>query len=216
MTSGRRTYSEEDKEHAVALYVEIGPAAAEIQTGIAKSTIIKWAKLAGVNGRDASEARATALASAGAIARRVNERKREDAYQKRIDRLSSVAYLAIERELQILVKMDDPKPEHLQMITNARNKAIHDLQLLLGKATSMDISNAQEHQLEMVKMAFHGALVDEGLSSELIGRISAAFAHRIRMAAAGEAPSYGPSPEVVGELEAGRDVIDAEFTVVEA
>jgi transposase-like protein len=48
--NGRRTYTEQQREEALRLYVELGPAETARQMDIPRATISKWAERAGVTG----------------------------------------------------------------------------------------------------------------------------------------------------------------------
>lgn len=81
----RRTYSAEDKERALALYADAGPAEAGRQTGIPKATIRKWAQRAGMTGL--SPVTSQKMQAANAANKVRNENRREAVKEKQLERV---------------------------------------------------------------------------------------------------------------------------------
>jgi transposase-like protein len=117
----RRTYTDDERAAAIALYVEAGPTAVQRELGVPKGTVTAWAKVAGV-GTVRNERMGEAI-----------EAHMLDAKARRaglVDKLVRVADEALDVELAKLAKSD------LRDVVGARTRAIHDLQLLTGAATA--------------------------------------------------------------------------------
>jgi ribosomal protein S6 len=119
----RRSYTAEQRAEARAAYEEHGPREAERQTGIPASTLTKMAKRNGWGTRW--------------LAKAENQAKRAhydaEAFRHRMQELlAEIADTAAKKELSVLA---DEAPS-LEKIVGARTRAIHDLQLLSGGATS--------------------------------------------------------------------------------
>lgn len=119
-TEARRTYTPEQREEALRLYMEHGPAEVERRTGIRCGTVSQWARRAGKTGPRAN------CAAAGAAATRLSWAQRK----------SEVALLAGEEAEKIVRQMLGTE--------NARQKAdlarafavmVDKTQLLDGGAT---------------------------------------------------------------------------------
>lgn len=116
----RRSYTDEDKAAALALYAEQGPAEVERQMGIPKATVCNWGRAAGVETvRNERTAAAVEAVKVDAAARKAGL----------VDKLLRLADAALDVELAKLVGSD------LRDVVGARTRAIHDLQLLSGEAT---------------------------------------------------------------------------------
>jgi transposase-like protein len=116
----RRTYTDEEKANALALYAEQGPTAVQDELGIAKGTVAGWARANGVQTvRNERTAAATEAVVVDAAATRA----------ALAAKLWALADKAIEVELQKLTKAD------LREVVGARTRAIHDAQLLTGEVT---------------------------------------------------------------------------------
>lgn len=93
----RRKYTDAERERAVALYVEQGPCAVEKQMGIAKSTVSRWAKKAGVGTDHAAKTREATEAAA------------EVAAGKRAE----VRVKLLDKALDLMGRMDEEQVEYV-------------------------------------------------------------------------------------------------------
>ena len=117
-------YTDEQKQEALDLYEEHGPAEAERRTGIPKKTIASWGYRSGVQTTAPTKDQIQAANS-----RRMYDY--ETFKQRMTDALSEVAETAVAEELRILVSGE----ASLDKVVGARTRAIHDLQLLGGGPT---------------------------------------------------------------------------------
>lgn len=69
-TDGRRTYTPEQREEALRLYADLGPAETGRQMGIPSNTIRQWARRAGVTGPRAKQVAKAVEASKAAMSER--------------------------------------------------------------------------------------------------------------------------------------------------
>lgn len=131
-TDGRRTYTREQREEALALYVEYGPAEAARRTGINSSTIRVWAKRTGRKSPRADRA------VAGAEAARLSWAQRK----------GEVALLA-GQEAEAIVRQMLATPNARQKAELARAFAVmvDKTQLLEGGVTGrVEVSSAEERE----------------------------------------------------------------------
>lgn len=123
----RRTWTTEQRAQALELYAEHGAAAAARTTGIPSGTVKAWASRRGVQPlhriKNSEGVRA-------AVERR--QRTAEDRRTRLVELLGEIAELGAERELELL----SVESVSLRDVVGARTRAIHDLQLLAGDATS--------------------------------------------------------------------------------
>ena len=142
-------WSDTDRAHALDLlrnHTTLAETAR--QTGIPKRTIADWAKSAGITTTTA-QARAKTEAARAHLALTVEERRAE-----RIEKLNRIADLAADLELDILA--DEERPS-LRDVVGARTRAIHDAELLAGRATSRTESVTQlDAELEELTAALSG------------------------------------------------------------
>lgn len=116
----RRSYTPAQKTEALQLYATDGPTAVQHQLGIAKSTVVSWARANGIRTvRNETNAAAIETIQIDAAARRAAV----------LDRLWRIADEASALELTKLAKAN------LRDIVGARTRAIHDAQLLAGDPT---------------------------------------------------------------------------------
>ena len=141
----RRSYSDEQKAEALALYAEVGAAEAARRTGIKRGTLVSWASRAGVATDAAANLRA---ATEVAI-----ERRRYVAAEFRSQMLDSLAEIATKAAAAELDRIAGSKAS-LHEIVGARTRAIHDLQLLSGDATSRteSVERTPEVDAELAKV----------------------------------------------------------------
>lgn len=171
-----RLYSDEFKEKALQLYAQEGLNAAARQLAIDKKTILRWAELAGTDRREVTLAVSARNREAAAATAAKAERERAEARERIINRLVRLSEGALLREMEIIAK-GDFSTDDLQALTNARMKAIQQLELLEGRATSrMDVG--QERLIEQVVVAFRTAL--EVVPDALRDAVSQAFAGELR------------------------------------
>lgn len=147
----RRRYSKAEREQALALLAELGLAAAHRQTGVPKPTLARWSADAGVTKHSDTERNARQTEAARAARARTVEETRAEL----VELLSAVAVTGAQLELTLLdpshalarerfpyIVDEDTGEAHpmlaarLDQIVGARTRAIHDLNLLTGKATS--------------------------------------------------------------------------------
>lgn len=122
----RRSYTDEQRAEALALYAVHGKAETARLTGIAEGTLGAWASRAGVATVAADVTRAATAVAA--------ERRRyvaEEFRAQMVERLAEIASAASEAELRRIAG----EKATLHEIVGARTRAIHDLQLLSGEAT---------------------------------------------------------------------------------
>lgn len=124
----KRTYTDEQKAEALEAYKEHGPAEAGRRTGISPKTIASWAKRANVK-MDAPLERMRAATEAASTKR---EFEAADFNLRMQLALADIAETAAAKELSILTQGEPT----LEKVVGARTRAIHDLQLLTGAATS--------------------------------------------------------------------------------
>jgi transposase-like protein len=143
----RRTYTADEKAAALALYAEAGPTAVQREMGIPSSTVMSWAKGAGVRTmRNERTASATDAIQADSAKRRANL----------VHKLVRLADEALDVELGKLANSD------LRDVVGARTRAIHDLQLLSGGATARtETVSTVSVDDEVAKLAAELALTPE-------------------------------------------------------
>ena len=88
----KRTYSQAEKEKALAAYVALGPAETARQLGIPKGTLVSWASRAGVQSDAAQKTQAATEAAEAYCAAKRAELKR----------------LLIEKAVDLIERMDEP------------------------------------------------------------------------------------------------------------
>lgn len=140
-TLAKRTYTEAEKTTALALYATDGPTAVAQELGIPASTVVSWAKAAGVRTmRNERTAAAVEALQVDGEARRA----------RLAGRLLDLAEQASELEFDLV------KTAGLRDVVGARTRAIHDHQLLTGQATGRvehaapERTEGQQHELAKV------------------------------------------------------------------
>jgi hypothetical protein len=133
------------------------------------------------------------------------EKDRAEARDRTLNRLIKVADGALVREMELLAKGEFTRDD-LQALTNARQKAIQQIELLEGRATSRVETN-EEIQFAVAAMVscFNRAMeraLELGVSERIEDEIRSRFAFEIRMV-------EDRREEIMLELEAG-DIEDAE------
>ncbi|MBE0467587.1 MAG: hypothetical protein IBX71_10250 [Candidatus Desulforudis sp.] len=81
----RRRYTAQEKEQALTLYADVGPAETARKTGIPSGTIRKWAQRSGLTGLSPVTAKKTQAATAANKVR--NESRREGVKEKLLERI---------------------------------------------------------------------------------------------------------------------------------
>ena len=139
-------WSDEQRTHALNLLATHTLAEVHATTDIPKSTIRGWALEANV-----TIARATDKTREATAASKANAEQRRAAL---VEKLGRIADLAGDLELEIL--MGDEHPS-LRDVVGARTRAIHDAELLAGRATSRTESvTALDAELEELTAALSG------------------------------------------------------------
>lgn len=140
--------SAELKARAVELYRTLGPSEAARMCGVSKSGVVKWAKAAGVSTQSIE---LSATASAASVARRV--RSAAEWREEMTNTLREISMLAASVELRLLSGRGKHTPE-LSKATQARMKAVSDLLLITGEATSRVglQGDAQEHASDIARL----------------------------------------------------------------
>ena len=139
-------WSDEQRTHALDLLATHTLAEVHATTDIPKSTIRGWALEANV-----TIARATDKTREATAASKANAEQRRAAL---VEKLGRIADLAGDLELEIL--MGDERPS-LRDVVGARTRAIHDAELLAGRATSRTESvTALDAELEELTAALSG------------------------------------------------------------
>jgi hypothetical protein len=185
--SGRK-YSDDFKSNALEVYANVGLNEAARRVGTDKKTILRWAAEAGVDPPQvaADVIERNTRASRAAAARRT--RDMEESRERMTKRLAHVSEAGLVRELEVLTAGGFSK-EDLQALTNARQKAIQQFELLEGRATTRT-DYGQEQLLEGVALAFQGVLtligeraielIRKGGADALQDAVSAMFADALR------------------------------------
>lgn len=140
-------WSDEQRTHALDLLAN-GHTLAEThtETGIPKSNLRRWAAEANV-----TVVRTTEKTREATLASKANAEQRRAAL---VEKLGRIADLAGDLELEIL--MGDERPS-LRDVVGARTRAIHDAELLAGRATSRTESvTALDAELEELTAALSG------------------------------------------------------------
>ena len=145
-------WSDEQRTHALDLLAN-GHTLAETHaaTGIPKSNLRRWAAEANI-----TVVRTTEKTREATLASKANAEQRRAAL---VEKLGRIAELAGDLELEIL--MGDERPS-LRDVVGARTRAIHDAELLAGRATSRTESvTALDAELEELTAALSGNDVDQ-------------------------------------------------------
>lgn len=137
-TLAAKVWTAEQRAEALALYVEVGPSEAGRRLGIPKHTIASWAR------RDrAPKADVEAEESAANFAMVIRERTLEERRSALVEKLGQLAELGVDwtREALVKAKAGDVS---VRDAVGVFTRAIHDLQLLSGGATSrLDLGNRE-------------------------------------------------------------------------
>lgn len=104
----RRSYTDDQRAEALALYVEHGPSETARQTGIPKATVAAWARRGSVHTEHTSEKTQAATEQAAANARAKREQLKRDLLDKAVD---------------LLARMDQP---HQEFVGVKGNEVIYD------------------------------------------------------------------------------------------
>lgn len=130
-TMARRSWTAEERAHALDTYQEHGLSAASAMTGVPKPTLHRWATQAGID-TDANTKRSTERNRAAAqVAASQRQYVAEEFRTQMVAQLAEVARRATAKELALIARGDVT----LRDVVGARTRAIHDLQLLSGAAT---------------------------------------------------------------------------------
>lgn len=124
-----RKWSGDEKQRALGLYVEHGPAEASRQTGIPQGTIKSWASRLDLQQQQQDTTRRNTRA---AVERR--KRSLEERRAVLTEKLGELAELGVDWALEALA--DPDRDVSVRDAIGAWTRAIHDLQLLSGAATS--------------------------------------------------------------------------------
>jgi len=137
-SDGQRHYAPEQKEQALALYVEHGPADASRRCGIPSATIRSWAKRAHKSSPRAEHA------VAGAQAARLSWAQRR----------AEVALRSGEAAAELIEKMRQaPKPREAADWARAFAIAVDKAQLLDGGATGrVEVSSVEERERRVAEL----------------------------------------------------------------
>lgn len=128
MTHARQPIDPDLRAEAVRLVAETGLAEATRRTGLARSSISRWAKAAGVDGVGVSIARNREAVLVAAERRR---RVLADHDERAVTLLTAIRDLALQKTVQ---HIKDGAMDTRSLI-GAWTRATHDLQLLTGKET---------------------------------------------------------------------------------
>jgi hypothetical protein len=168
---------------------------------VSKDSILTWAREAGVNPVEVTEAVSDRNARAAAASAQRLFRERQERRERIADRLGKLSEAAVIRELEIIVSGGFTTAD-LQMLTNARQKAIQQLELLEGRATSR-MDWGQEQILHGVALAFRATM--ELVADEMREQLTAAFADKLREV----------REQTMSQLELEQPAVDAEFETAE-
>lgn len=124
----RNNWSSEIRERALEVYTEHGLAVASAETGVPSGTIRSWASRRGVAPATAERTQARRDATVARKERTLAERK-----VALVAKLGEVAEMGIDWAAKMLEDGDDLS---MRDVVGAWTRAIHDLQLLAGDATS--------------------------------------------------------------------------------
>lgn len=145
----KRKYEQTVRLAAVAMAVEFGLAHTSREMEIPKPTIQTWCKEAGVVAGGAEKERErTERAIEMSLASR--ERRDFETRERLVELLSVIAEEAARKEIEAILSGESKLPE----LVGARTRAIHDLELLAGRATerkeeTKKVSHSIEEVLEM-------------------------------------------------------------------
>lgn len=153
-----RKYSDIHKEAVVELYRRVGLNAAARESGVDKTTVLRWARERDVEPQRVADevSDRNRRAAAAAAARRT--RDAQEARERITKRLAKVGEAGLVRELEVLAGGGFDR-EDLQALTNARMKAIQQFELLEGRATSRSDGLENEHLLGLVVEAINRAMI---------------------------------------------------------
>lgn len=169
----RKKYTEEQKQKAIAIYVEHGRKEAEKQTGINGKTIGSWASRAGV-ATDADEKRRAATEAARAEAMRIGEEITLKLAQRAkwcLDQMDKeftetvVDQKGFEHEIT-----QRPKPADVKNYATAGAILIDKLHLRTGEPTSIVDSNVKTPDLKaLAAQNKKNETVKQGLMAKVLG-----------------------------------------------
>jgi transposase-like protein len=99
-TNGHRTYTDEERQNTLALYIEVGPREAARRTGVPLRTISNWAHNDGVATDAVPEKTRAATEQAKALSE-----------QRRAEKRDRLRELLLDRAVDLLERMDSPHSE---------------------------------------------------------------------------------------------------------
>lgn len=196
-----RLYSDERRQEALELYAQAGLNEAARRSGIHKSTLREWAVRAHLDTRAITETVSDRNRRAAAASAQQTFRERQEMREEALNKLGKISVAALIRELQILTSGEFATSD-LQAITNARQKAIQQLELLEGRATTR-VDYGMEQMLGGVAIAFRAILptIAERVSQAFADEITGLFAAKLREA----------RDDVERALRSGETIEDADF-----
>jgi transposase-like protein len=127
----RRSYSDEERQAALALYETDGPTAVQTQLGVPKATVTEWAQANGIRTIRNERTRAAIEAL---------EVDREARTAALAEKLLQIAEAGASRELEVI------GASKLRDVVGSRTRAVHDLQLLTGAPTSRGELGIERHK----------------------------------------------------------------------
>lgn len=208
----KRSYTDDERQQILAVYRSKGLTACNRDTGVSKETILRWAREEGVEPPNPNAIRAANGRKGGIEAAKRAKEVVMGKLQERAERTLDVHAIALARELQVLGSLQDPSVADLRHLTQVRTTAVRDLELILRRIGDPEKESEGAEMLELVKHCFAQALNDAKVPVEQQEHVRVAFAHRLRVAAAGgEAMRYDTTPDdedddlvIAGELEAAE------------
>lgn len=138
------------KMYALQMYAIHGPREAsrrlaDSEVPVSESTLSRWAKQAGVSVTQSVVN--NQVARDAAIVRR--QRTAAESALYLVERLQTVAEVAVERELEMVQQPG----QSLRDIVGSRTRAIHDLRLLMGESTETLAASAERLDVEELARA---------------------------------------------------------------
>src|SRR5262249_43458504 len=129
-----RAHSDAEKQRVLAAFKSVGLNEAARRTGVAKTTILRWAEEAGIDKKAVTEEITEKAHRGGAAICARTELKRAEERERIIDDLTKISRAALVREGQVVAAGGFTK-EDLRQLTQARKEAVAQLELLSGRAT---------------------------------------------------------------------------------
>lgn len=142
----RRTYTDDERVHALELYATDGPTAVERQLGIPKTTVAGWAAAAGV-GTVRNERIAAAVDAARLDRELVREHLRDEMLRRAVDLLDRMDEPHVDFKGKDAAKVTYPKPSPsgCQAYATAAAILLDKFRLEVGEVTGRTETRTSDH-----------------------------------------------------------------------